>query len=112
MEGTTMLRGLITGFVLLLFSSTVVLAQRAPCFPTVDFERLIKKQYKEQKAWMGFPPSTEAQERVIILYENEETRSWTIGLYMPKKDIICFIAAGSDFIHIEPKPVTKKGTKL
>jgi hypothetical protein len=104
-----MLRGLIAGFVLLLFSSTVVLAQRAPCFPTVDFERLIKKQYKEQKAWMGFPPSTEAQERVIILYENEETRSWTIGLYMPKKDIICFIASGSDFIHIEPKPPVKKG---
>ena len=107
-----MLRGLITGFVLLLFSSTVVFAQNVPCFPTVDFERLIKKQYQEQKAWMGFPPSTEVQERVIILYENEETRSWTIGLFMPKKDIICFIAAGSDFINIEPKPVTKKGTKL
>ena len=107
-----MLRGLITGFVLLLFSSTVVLAQRAPCFPTVDFERLIKKQYQEQKAWMGFPPSTEAQERVIILYENEETRSWTIGILMLQRDIICFIGAGSDFIHIEPKSDIKKGTKL
>ena len=107
-----MLRGLIAGFVLLLFSSTVVLAQRAPCFPTVDFERLIKKQYKEQKAWMGFPPSTQAQERVIILYENEETRSWTIGVLTLKNDIICFVAAGSDFIHIEPKSSIKKGTKL
>ena len=88
---TTMLRGLITGFVLLLFSSTVVFAQQVQCFPTVAFERLIAKQYKEQKAWIGFPPAAELQERVLILYENEETRSWTIGLYMPKKDIVCFV---------------------
>jgi len=107
-----MLRGLITGFVLLLFSSTVVLAQQAPCFSTVDFEKLVTKQYKEQKVWMGFPPADQLQERVLILYENEETRSWTIGLFISKRDTICFIAAGSDFIHIEPKPPIKKGSKL
>ena len=112
MRGTTMLRGLITGFVLLLFSSTVAFAQQVQCFPTVAFDRLITKQYGEQKAWIGFPPAAEAQERVLILYKNEETKSWTIGLYIPKKDIICFVASGSDFIHVEPKPVIKKGTKL
>ena len=110
--GTIMLRGLITGSVLLLFSSTVVLAQQAPCFSTVDFEKLVTKQYKEQKVWMGFPPADQLQERVLILYENEETRSWTIGILMLQRDIICFIGAGSDFIHIEPKPAIKKGAKL
>ena len=106
-----MLRGLITGFVLLLFSSTILFAQQAPCFSTVDFERLIEKQYKEQKVWMGFPPADQSQERVLMLYENEETRSWTIGVLTLKNDIICFVAAGSDFIHLEPKSSIKKGTK-
>ena len=106
-----MLRGLITGFVLLLFSYTISYAQQTPCFPTVDFEKLAGKQYVEQKAWMGFSSSGEAQDRVLILYENEETRSWTVGLLITKKDIICFIASGDDFIHLEPKPVIKKGTK-
>ena len=106
-----MLRGLITGFVFLLFSSTVVLAQQTPCFPTAEFEKIVAKKYKEQKVWMGFPPSDQLQERVLILYENEETRSWTVGILIGKKDIICFIASGDDFIHLEPKAVIKKGTK-
>ena len=106
-----MLRGLITGFVFLLFSSTVVLAQQTPCFPTAEFEKIVAKKYKEQKVWMGFPPSDQLQERVLILYENKETRSWTIGILMLQRDIICFIGAGSDFIHIEPKSDIKKGTK-
>ena len=111
MEGVTMIRGLILGFVLLLFSYTISYAQQTPCFPTVDFEKLAKKQYGEQKVWMGFSSSAEAQDRVLILYENEKTRSWTVGLLITKKDMICFIASGDDFIHLEPKPVIKKGTK-
>jgi hypothetical protein len=112
MEGVTMIRGLILGFVLLLFSCTAAYAQQTPCFPTVDFEKLAKKQYGEQKAWMGFSSSGEAQDRVLILYENEETRSWTVGILITKKDMICFIASGDDFIHLEPKSVIKKGKKL
>ena len=106
-----MLRGLIIGFILLLFSYTVVSAQSTPCFPSVDFEKLAEKRYEEQKVWMGFPSSTETQESVLILYENEETKTWTIGLFLTKKDMICFVASGVDFIHLEPKPVIKKGTK-
>ena len=106
-----MIRGLILGFVLLLFSYTISYAQQTPCFPTVDFEKLAGKRYGEQKVWMGFSSSAEVQDRVLILYENEKTRSWTVGLLITKKDMICFIASGDDFIHLEPKPVIKKGTK-
>ena len=106
-----MLRGLIAGFVLLLFSYTDASAQSTPCFPTVDFEKLAKTRYGEQKVWMGFSSSAEVQDRILILYENEETRSWTVGILIAKKDIICFIASGDDFIHLEPKPIIKKGTK-
>ena len=106
-----MLRGFIIGLVLLLFSYTVSYAQSTPCFPSVDFEKLAKTRYGEQKVWMGFSSSAEVQDRILILYENEETRSWTVGILIAKKDIICFIASGDDFIHLEPKPVIKKGTK-
>jgi hypothetical protein len=108
-----MLRLLILTFTLLF--STSVLAQvtpRSPCFPADTFKEKVTEEFKEQLVWMGLSSIKEVQNRVLVLYENEETRSWTLGLQIMQKDIVCFVASGGDFMHIEPKPPIKKGTKM
>ena len=108
-----MLRLLILTFTLLF--STSVFAQvnpNSPCFPADAFKEKVIEEFGEQLAWMGLPSTKQVQNRVLVLYENEETRSWTLGLQMMQSDTICFVASGGDFMHIEPKPPIKKGTKM
>ena len=108
-----MLRLLILTFTLLF--STSVLAQansNSPCFPADTFKEKVTEEFGEQLVWMGLSSTKQVQNRIIVLYENEETRSWTLGLQMLQRDIVCFVASGGDFMHIEPKPPIKKGTKM
>jgi hypothetical protein len=106
-----MLRGFIYGLTLL-FSTSVFAQSSNMCFPSDEFTKKVTEEYGEQNVWMGLPSSNNPQERVLVLYENETTRSWTMGIFMIRDDIICFVAAGGDFIHMEPKPAIKKGTKM
>ena len=108
-----MLRLLILTFTLLF--STSVFAQvnpNSPCFPADAFKEKVIEEFGEQLVWMGLPSTKQVQNRVLVLYENAETRSWTFGLQMMQSDTICFVASGGDFMHIEPKPPIKKGTKM
>ena len=95
-----------------LFITGSAFAQSPPCMPTDEFDKMVSEKHGESKAWMGFPPYSQGQERILILYENEETLSWTVVLYIIKDNMSCYVASGENYIHIESKEPLKKGTNM
>jgi len=95
-----------------LFIMGSAFAQGSPCMPTDEFDKMATQKYGESKVWMGFPPSEQRKEKVLILYENNKTMSWTIVLYIVNDNMSCYVASGNDYIHIEPKEPLKKGTNM
>jgi hypothetical protein len=95
-----------------LFITGSASAQKPTCMPTDEFDKMVEQKYGESKVWMGFPPYSQEQERILILYENEETLSWTVVIYMVKEKVSCYVASGENYIHIEPKEPLKKGKEL
>ena len=95
-----------------LFIMGSAFAQGSQCMPTDAFDKMAFERFGESKVWMGFPQLDKNESKVLILYENNETMSWTIVLYIVNDNMSCYVASGDDYIHIEPKEPLKKGTNM
>tara|TARA_R110000824_G_scaffold128691_1_gene289761 strand:- start:3936 stop:4358 length:423 start_codon:yes stop_codon:yes gene_type:complete len=78
---------------LLLLSSSNALAQ---CGPAISVDKYLKEQLGEYQKWSGFPDKTSDQDRIMLLYENPSTKTWTLLIYKLIDDTYCFYAGGQN----------------
>jgi len=96
-----------------LFTIGTAIAQERPCFTFKTFEKKLFKQYGEKKVWLGFPSEEQKEGNTIILYENIETKSWTMMIHVSDSNLLCFVATGENSMHTTPeKDTPKKGKQL
>jgi hypothetical protein len=95
-----------------LFIMGSAFAQGSQCMPTDAFDKMAFERFGESKVWMGFPKLDRNDSKVLVLYENKKTRSWTMVVLVTQDNMTCYIASGDDFIYIEPKEPLKKGTNM
>ena len=55
-----------------------------PCGPAEPLMKVIKEKYKEVGIWFGVTAKRHvSQDHVLTLYQNVETKDWTLVLYDP-----------------------------